>query len=332
MSGGELPEPPDDSVAGTPKRRPESVRRTGHINMVWPGGFGTPMQLQGRAQDLLTPASGEPVILAEAEMTVDIGDQRTVQAVSVSPYAPGAQGLVGARGGERFRTAIDAALTGERQAGTPLYFLLDDIAGATLIGGFAWSQHRTLELLAAPPPARRMGRDGRIICSGLRPDGYYEQAKERGDPLPHFLRTAAPLEEAGDPWAWHEVDEAPAVCMRRRRRIDAWREEAEIRIDLHFRDSLWSAQHVETVVHEYTVQAGIDSVTGTLTSIDATPRVLPFPECPLAAPHATELVGRPVATFRVSVQDTLTELHCCTHLNDAIRGLAEVPAFSAVLG
>ena len=39
----------------------------------------------------------------------------------------------------------------------------------------------------------------------------------------------------------------------------------------------------------------------------------------------------PVDGFRTSVQETLTELQCCTHLNDMLRCLAEVPALAAAL-
>ena len=63
----------------------------------------------------------------------------------------------------------------------------------------------------------------------------------------------------------------------------------------------------------------------------ATPRVLPFPECPWAAHHTSQLVGHPVRTFRTDVQETLTEMECCTHLNDMLRCLAEVPALAAAL-
>ena len=63
--------------------------------------------------------------------------------------------------------------------------------------------------------------------------------------------------------------------------------------------------------------------------IEAVPRVLPFPECPWAAPHATLLVGLDVGRFRADVQQTLTEIQCCTHLNDMLRGLTEVPRFAA---
>lgn len=324
----DLPEPPDTSVVGTPARRPGSVRRTSHINMVWPGGEGTPMHLRGRARDLLTPVEGEARILDEAEMHVVTGPMRTIEEIWVDPGRDGIDSLVGARGGSRFRSAIDAALPGEREAATPLYFMLDDIAGATLIGGFAWSQQRPFVL---PPPSAsgrdfsRRTRTGQIICSGLRPGGYQEISREKGVGVPHFLRLAGDLRTPDDPLAWHEIEAAPEVCMRRRRRIDAWSSGEEISVDAHFRDSMWSRDHVELALHEYTLQATIHAPTHVLRSIETTARVLPFPECPWAAPHSAELVGMKVDGFRTSVQDTLTELHCCTHLNDMLRGLAEVP-------
>jgi hypothetical protein len=364
----DLEPPPDDSVVGTPARRPDSVRRTANINMVWPGGLGTPMQLRGRARDLLTRADGSPVVLDEATMVVDVAMMRTIEAISVTPERPGIERLVGAQGGSNLRTAIDEAVPGEREQGTPLHFILDDIAGASLIAGFAWSQGRKpgdpvpegapqpglgaggrpamtqnpfgnapgaarpdLGPEAPPPqvPQNEVGvRKGRIICSGLRPNGFMQQKREQGEFAVHFLRTAGDL-SSDDPWAWHEIEPAPDVCMRRRRRIDAWREGDTIAVDVHFRDSLWNVEHVELALHEYTVQAKVDLATGTLHDIDAVPRVLPFPECPWAAPHAQMLVGHDVGGFRTDVQRTLTELQCCTHLNDMLRGLTEVPRFAS---
>ena len=43
------------------------------------------------------------------------------------------------------------------------------------------------------------------------------------------------------------------------------------------------------------------------------------------------VTGMPVSRFRTSVQETLTELRACTHLNDMLRGIAEVPALAALL-
>ena len=119
--------------------------------------------------------------------------------------------------------------------------------------------------------------------------------------------------------------------MRRRRRIDVWPVGSTIEVDAHFRDSLWDPDHVEWAVHEYTVAATIDAASHVLIAAEAVPRVLPFPECPWAAPHASTLAGSAVDGFRTSVQDDLTELKCCTHLNDMLRGLAEVPALAGTL-
>jgi hypothetical protein len=331
--------PPDQSIAGTPLRRPGSVRRTAHINMFWPGGFDTPMHLAGRCRDLVTWPDGRPAVQAMAQMEVEVGDLRTIAAISTAPDHPTIGRLVGASGGRRFRTAIDDALPGDREAGTPLHFLLDDIAGCTLIAGFAWSQHRPgTELGGAEWQERRPAKaftgrtaDGRIICSGLRPGGYSHVSREEGRTVPHFLRVAGDLSSEADKSAWHEIDPAPEVCMRRRRRIDAWLSGPDIVVDAHFRDSMWSREHVELALHEYTLSAVIDVDSHVLRSVEATPKVLPFPECPWAAPHTDELVGTPVEGFRTSVQDTLTELHCCTHLNDMLRGLAEVPILVARL-
>src|SRR5207248_674057 len=91
-------------------------------------------------RDLFTPLDGDPVVLAEATMAAQIGDQRTVVGIEGSPARAEIKQLIGARGGSSFRSAIDAALPGEREAASPLYFLLDDIAGASLIAGFAWSR------------------------------------------------------------------------------------------------------------------------------------------------------------------------------------------------
>jgi Protein of unknown function (DUF2889) len=66
-------------------------------------------------------------------------------------------------------------------------------------------------------------------------------------------------------------------------------------------------------------------------SKSARPHVLPFPECQWAPEHVTLLTGRHVTTFRTDVQSTLTELQACTHLNDMLRCLAEVPTLAATI-
>jgi hypothetical protein len=113
--------------------------------------------------------------------------------------------------------------------------------------------------------------------------------------------------------------------MRRHRRVDVWQEGGALVVDAFFRDSCWDPDGSQNALHEYTVEATVDAATHTLMSVRARPRVLPFAECQWAAPHVDHLIGMPVAGFRTSVQETLTELQCCTHLNDMLRCLAEVP-------
>jgi Protein of unknown function (DUF2889) len=330
----QLPPNLDDSVTGTPARRPGSVRRTSTVDMVWQGDLGSPLHLEGRARDLLSPVSGPPIVLNEATMLVKIPGSRTVGAISVTPERPGIEGLVGAVGGSDLRRAIDRVLPGEREAATPLYFLLDDIAGTSLIAGFAWTRSRPQMRSRMSgggadrgAMARTFGvRKGRIICSGLRPHGWADTHRIAEQDPHHAVRPAGDITNPDDPFAWHAFPPDPDVGMRRHRRIDVWPAEGLLKVDAFFRDSCWDPDRTEMALHEYTISAEVNPRDLTLASIVATPRVLPFPECQWAAPHPQKLEGIPVSTFRVAVPQTLTELNACTHLNDMLRNLAEVPA------
>ncbi len=334
-----LPANLDDSVSGTPARRPGSVRRTSTIDMLWPGGNGGPLELVGRARDLLTPVGGPPTVVDEATMQVTIPGSRTVGAISVTPARTGIQGLVGAVGGSDLRNAIERVLPGEREGATPLHFLLDDIAGTSLIAGFAWSRwdpeirrRMSGETADQGSTARTFGvRKGRIICSGLRPGGWADTHRIRHEDPQHAVRPAGDITTPDDPLGWHPFPPDPRVGMRRHRRVDAWLEGDVVTVDAFFRDACWDPDGTQQALHEYTVTAGIDRHDHTLLTAVATPRVLPFPECQWAAPHAEQLVGTPVSDFRRTVQQTLTELHACTHLNDMLRSLAEVPALVKAL-
>jgi len=320
------------SIVGTPRRAPGSVRRTATIDMVWPGGLGTPLNLVGRSRDLHTPVTGDPVVLDAAELWVEIGDDRTIAAIETVPERPAIQQLVGAQGGSYLRSAIDEAVPGERAGATPLHVLLDDVAGTSLIAGFAWSRWHP-DYAARMRVARgNMGvRKGRIICSGLRPGGWAQTSRESGHDQDHSIQLAGDISTPDDPWGWHEWPERPPVSMRRHRRIDVQPEGGELVVDAFFRDSCWEPDGSEMVLHEYTVSARVDAESGELVDVRATPRVLPFPECPWAAHHTSQLVGHPVRTFRTDVQETLTETECCTHLNDMLRCLAEVPTLATQL-
>jgi Protein of unknown function (DUF2889) len=57
---------------------------------------------------------------------------------------------------------------------------------------------------------------------------------------------------------------------------------------------------------------------------EATPRVLPWTECPEAAASAGRLAGMSLAGLRPDVRAQFVGPSTCTHLNDVLRGLEDV--------
>jgi hypothetical protein len=296
--------------------------------MHWPGGRGTTTRLDGRARDLLSPAEGEPVVVDEGSFSADIGPDRTIAEITVEPHRDGAESLVGARSGGGFRAALDESLPGEGQAGTPLYLILDDIAGSSLIAGFAWLRRDRLRGALAVVTDQGAYRSMEGTCAGFRAGSSADDLDVR---FRQNVAPTPPLADPSDAWSWHALDLVPPVAMRRSRRIDVWRTKDGFAVDAMFRDSTWEPDGTEVVVHEYRIDAAVDATTGELRSISAEPRVLPYPECPAAAPNVAWLVGEPVRALRSSVLARLRGDDCCTHLNDALRALAEVPVLMGVL-
>jgi hypothetical protein len=117
--------------------------------------------------------------------------------------------------------------------------------------------------------------------------------------------------------------------MRRHRRLDVYGD-TPTRIDAMFRDTHVDPEGLETVLHEYSVDATVDDALQ-ITSIRATPRVLPWNECPWAAASATRLEGERVQGLRRSVRDNFHGVETCTHLNDMLRSLADITPLVALL-
>ena len=260
-------------------------------------------------------------------MSATVSMDRKIQAITSDPCRPGIAGLVGAQGGTKLRSAIDAALPDDRARHTPLALLLDDIAGASLVGPFAWSRHVTDwtqvfgERADRDLVSRRRTMVG--ICAGFRP-GSSTLEHESAATVGHNVVPVPTLIDPEDPEGWHPLPPFPEVGMRRARRMDVWREGTTYRVDAHFRDSSTDPEVGEIAVHEYTLDVAVDVPTRTVTEVVATPRILPFPECPSAAPNVSRLVGQPLATLRQGVLELLRGTDCCTHLNDALRALADV--------
>lgn len=239
--------------------------------------------------------------------------------------------LVGGGTASGFRAALRSALPGEREAGTVLHQLLDDLPNALMVSGHA--------LAVGLSPADRLAvRQGAAaaqrgdICAGWITGGtIMTEVAGTGIPPP-FLGPAAPgLLVPDDPLAWHPLDTLPPTGIRRARRIDVWLDGEAIAAEAFFRDSHVDGDSFEEVVHEYTVHASVDAQTLCFTAVRAEIGVLPFAECPAAAASAGRLVGQAVTDLRSRVRGDFTGPSTCTHLNDILRSLEDLPALIRAL-
>jgi hypothetical protein len=313
-----------DPGSGTPDRVPGSARRTTSIDMLRPDGLRGRLVLVGRGRDLWTAADGSAHVLRTAgfEAEVDFTGDWSLRALRTDPDRPALAAVLGSNAGSGLRGRIAAADPGLTAASGLLLQLLDDIPVTTLVSGLAFAAGtRALEGQAPGPPEGR-SLFGRDMCAGFADGGTIMAELDAGNhpPLPTGPRAGDLLTE--DPLAWHDLPPLDRHATRRVRRIDVV-PGAEIRVDVLFRDSYVREDGVETAIHEYdVVLTGAD---GAITAITATPRALPWVECPVAAASADRLVGVRFDGLRAHVRHTFGGTSTCTHLNDTLRSLEAVP-------
>jgi hypothetical protein len=319
-------------IGPAPLRRAGSIRRTSTIDTSWPDGYGKPMLMQGHARDLLTPADGSAgIVLAEDRFTILASPIREILSISVSPDRPRAQELVGIRGGGQSRNALASIMAEDRLRGSPLFLLLDDFAGASLVAGWIWS--RWIDDWGERNEKSGMkstaGRNGNMegVCTGFAPGSTALLPRRFQD---QNCARVPSLVNPDDPDGWHSLGIQPGIGMRRARRIDVWPEGDGLVIDIGFQDSGTAPDGGDRIaIHEYHVRAA--AVDGTLTTIAVDPRILPFVECPGAVANAQMMLGTPLRDMRAKVLETLPGTLGCTHLNDVLRSMAEVPQLAAQL-
>lgn len=313
-----------------PHRRPGSVRRTTTIDSWWPHGYGHNWEMIGQGRDLVTPFdTSSPTEVARGAFTITASQRREILSIETTPQHPRYQQLVGVRAGGASREMLSTVMGDIR--GVPLFQLLDDFAGASLVAGWIWSHWD-------PNWASRIQERGIIeaaggkgptvnICAGFAEGSSALNAEDR--PVISGLHRieVPPLENPGDPIGWHATT-PPATnrpCMRRARRIDLWRDGKTIRVDAGFQDSGNVPDGRRVAIHEYHVHAVIDISSMLVLSLQALPLILPFRECPAASINASRMVNQPIDDFRKLVIEKLPGTAGCTHLTDVLRSLADVP-------
>lgn len=323
LPGEAQPAPPANTANPAPVQRPGSVRRTTSIDVEWPEGLGGPRRFHGRARDYR-----DGTVLGAAKMTATLSPEKVITALEATPAPARIGELVGQRGGGHLRVLMSEIMPELIAAADPLYLLLDDISGTCIVCDWGWSLWHAdwlSRLHSSTPPAefQKLMDERADICFGL-------QRGHSGMNVPvgqHKVGTAdgGELRNPADPQGWHEFPKIPGVSMRRARRIDVWRgEDGLIHIDAAFQDSAPRPDGTRAALHEYRISATAEPGSLNLATLEPEARVLPFHECPGAIVNARKLVGTPLPEIRKSVLAQLRGTAGCTHLNDALRALAEV--------
>jgi hypothetical protein len=338
MTIATLPPPPKQTANPAPPRPTHSVRRTSSVDVSWPDGETGGRLFVGRARDYLTPAEGGPGrVLGEGAFRARIDDDKTIMAISAEPPISGIEQIVGARAGNHLRLALRETLPDLIAAGAPLYLPLDDLSGTALVSSFAWSHWHGSDMIEQmrakmdPEQLARMMADRVNVCWGLKEGNSGVTGQGLGRDVAQA--DAGDLRNPADPEGWHPLHEAEGAGFRRARRIDVTRDPAAglIRIDAAFQDSVPLKAGGRGAIHEYDIVVTADAATLEILTLDPLPRVLPFSECPGAVHNARRLIGARLPEMRDAVLGQLRGPEGCTHLNDALRALAEVPKLTEYL-
>jgi len=336
MASKVLPPPPKSTANPAPTRPGNSVRRTSSIDVSWPDGETGGRLFIGRVRDYLTPVAGAPGrTLDQAEFRARLTEDKTITAMEVTPSFAGAERLVGMRGGNHLRLFIKETMPELIESGAPIYLALDDISGTALVSAFAWSHwhgdflERMRERMGEEELAKLMS-DRVNVCwglqegnSGISGDGPKRDVAETD---------AGDVRNPADPEGWHELYDPQGPGFRRARRIDVTRDPSGlIRVDAAFQDSVAIKTGGRGAIHEYNLRVTADADTLEILTLEPEARILPFSECPGAIHNAKRLIGTRITDVRQSVLAELRGPEGCTHLNDALRALAEVPKLAGYL-
>jgi hypothetical protein len=294
-----------------PERRPGSIRRTSHLEVLARpyGGF----ELTGVA------CQGDDVASCRAMLSAD----RTLVLLDLVPDSAWSVGLVGRPVGRGFRAAVDQVC----EPGSLRSVLLTELPVVAMLAGYG-----TLYSGLLPGPLSDQFIDGMPVdvCAGWA---------EAGSMMVHIrgqreIPTPDGPEVPADREGWHPMPDLAAGALRRQRLIERTGDE----VWTMFRDTYARPDGTTSVLHEYTVKAIVsddssDDISGDgkgddngdgggrIVACVATPRVLPWGECPQAAASAGRLVGQRVGDLRALVRDDLVGTSTCTHLNDLLSSL-----------
>ncbi|CAA0137598.1 Uncharacterised protein [Mycolicibacterium vanbaalenii] len=291
-------------------------------------GTTDPLHLRGEARDYYTAADGSGEVTGSASIRAAVDRAAgSISHLQVFPPVPEIESMVPVPAMSGFRSVVDRVAPQLRRARDLRYTLLDDVPVATLISGHA------LSASGAARVARENYAPTADLCAGFISGGVLMTSFEAGDPAVVTGPDAPALEVEDDPVAWHRMPALTAQNMRRRRRIDVspGASPGVVAIDAMFRDSYVRADGVETVIHEYVLNADVEAESRTIVGCRASTRVLPWQECSSAAASAERSVGMTLSELHSKVRVEFVGIQTCTHLNDLLRSVADAESLIAQL-
>ncbi|MBV1917872.1 MAG: DUF2889 domain-containing protein [Sphingomonadaceae bacterium] len=328
---------PRSTANPAPARQANSVRRTTSIDVSWPDGTDKPRLFIGRARDLKTPATGGlGEVLGQAEIHARLNGEKKILSISADPAPANLDALVGQRAGGHLRMFLKESMPDLLEKAAPLYLILDDLSGTALVSNISWSmwerswrEERRAAMSDEGYEDMMAGRAN--VCWGLKEGNSGLKHRRDDDAVSHA--DAGELRNPEDPKGWHEFPESDGPGFRRARRIEVSRDAATglLMIDSAFQDAAKTKIGGRVAIHEYILKATANPDTLELLTLEPVPRILPFPECPGAIPNTQRLVGSRISDIRDEVLAQLRGPEGCTHLNDAMRALADVPILAGYL-
>jgi hypothetical protein len=249
-----------------------------------------------------------------------------IETIDADPAAPGIAQLVGSSARNGFRPHIGVVDLGVGADAAILRRILEDVPAVVSLSRLALI-HADAADERRDPNRRSWGRRAPVdVCAGWAAGSSMTRLVEQG---------RSPIGGHDDPVVFEGDDLASPDRMplqvgwfRRRRRMDVSVPPrvgtGPIRVDGRFRDSYVLADGAERVEHEYRFVAEVDHAGRRILSCVASPSTLPAHECANARGSAAWLVGVPLDEVASTVRSRFKGPLTCTHLNEALHGLADV--------
>ena len=300
------------------------------MDFTWPDGLAGDTVLDGRARDLRTNGDGTATVLAEASLRMVTDPRRIIKEIG---SAPGCRGLrePGRRVGHvRLPAAAGRDRGGRDAGGTPLYQLLDDVPGATLVSGAAWQRWYDMDvyLELKADVSQRVMTD---VCTGyqqgssaLQPDGTLRWRQDR--------QPAVDIDAVDDDLAWHP-HAAPRggddAARPPDRRVGGRPGDPRRRVLPGLLDAARGRAAVDPRVHAD--RAGRPGNGDGARGDPGARGCCPTTSARWPSRNVAALAGLPLGELRGAVLERLRGPLGCTHLNDMLRALADVPALARQL-